>query len=108
MKKIENNAPRPDTVPIYAYDDVVVRAAHRERCHWIAHIAMLLSILLIIMGFLLYLNQYEYVSNETVTVDGQSGVANYVGKDGNIYNGEDYSTQDTQPQEEERQVQGNT
>lgn len=33
--------------------------------------------------------QYDYSGNETVTVDGRSGTANYIGEDGVITNGED-------------------
>lgn len=32
--------------------------------------------------------QYDYSGNETVTVDGRSGTANYIGEDGVITNGE--------------------
>lgn len=42
-----------------------------------------------IAGFVWYINQYDCV-NETITVDTQSGGdANYIGNDGNIYNGSD-------------------
>ena len=37
--------------------------------------------------FIWYLNQYEVV-NETVTVDSTDGVANYIGRDGDISNGQ--------------------
>lgn len=40
-----------------------------------------------IAGFVWYINQYEY-TNETITADtNSSGDANYIGNDGNIYNG---------------------
>lgn len=96
-----------DFVPRSVYDDAVVRGAHREHIHWAAHLAMLIAILLIIGGFIWYLNQYEYVSNETVTVDGADGVANYVGKDGNIYNGENSGKTIPLSNQEEREAQGN-
>jgi len=103
--KQEQNDIKPDTIPVYVYDDMAVRNAHRERIHWIVHIIELVMILLIVGGFLLYLNQYEYVSNETVTVDGESGTANYIGKDGNIYNGEDSSSENPSTGEEIGQAQ---
>ena len=34
--------------------------------------------------------QYDY-SSDTVTVDGKEGIANYIGNDGEIINGEDSS-----------------
>lgn len=101
------NAPRPDTVPTCVYDDAVANAVHREKMHWIVHIIELVIIVLIVGAFLLYLNQYEYVSNETVTVDGQTGVANYIGKDGNIYNGEDNGAQNQSAGQEEPQLEEN-
>ena len=107
MEKHTNTAPRPDTVPVYVYDDAIVRAAHREKMHWIGHVALLVVIVLVVGGFLWYLSQYEYVNNESVTADGATGVANYIGKDGNIYNGEDSSGENPIPQEEERQSEGN-
>lgn len=85
-----NDAHKPDSVPYIVYESEQMRSEARDKRHWIGHIVSLVVIIAIVAGFLLYLNQYEYVSNETVTVDGQTGVANYIGKDGNIYNGEDY------------------
>lgn len=84
----EKDVVKPEVVPFYVYDDQVARAAHRDHIHWIAHAVMLLAILVIVGAFIWYLNQYDYVSNETVTIDGADGIANYIGKDGNIYNGE--------------------
>ena len=37
--------------------------------------------------FVWFLNQYEY-TNEVVTVDSTDGVANYIGNNGDIHNGE--------------------
>lgn len=33
--------------------------------------------------------QYDYEGTQTVTVDGKDGIANYIGNDGEIVNGED-------------------
>lgn len=101
------NVNKPDVVPIYVYDDQVARASHRDFVHWIAHGVMTAVIVFIISIFIWYLNQYDYVSNETVTVDGAEGIANYIGKDGNIYNGQDSGEAYTLAHEEERQQQGN-
>lgn len=38
-------------------------------------------------AFIWFLNQYEY-TNEVVTVDSTDGVANYIGNDGSITNGQ--------------------
>ena len=51
-------------------------------------IIILIVLLAITNGMWLYAwNQYDYVS-EDITVDGEEGNANYIGNDGNIYNGE--------------------
>ena len=103
---MDNDVQKPDVVPIYVYDDQVVRASRRDRVHWIAHGVMMLVIVFTISIFIWYLNQYDYVSNETVTIDGADGIANYIGKDGNIYNGENRDPAYTLAHEEEWQ-QGN-
>ena len=38
--------------------------------------------------------QYDYSSEEIVTVDGKDGVANYIGNDGDIVNGESDRTEE--------------
>lgn len=56
---------------------------------WFIACMVILSMWLItIGGFIYYLNQYDFESYET-TVDAENGVANYIGNDGDIYNGED-------------------
>lgn len=51
-----------------------------------------------ILGFVIYLNQYDFTSetvttqNETITVDsGDGGTANYIGNNGDITYGENNS-----------------
>lgn len=47
-------------------------------------------------GWLYAWMQYDYTGetyDETVTVDSTNGVANYIGNDGDIINGTDYSPQ---------------
>lgn len=53
---------------------------------WFIACMVILSMWLItIGGFIYYLNQYDFESYE-ITADGDSN-ANYIGEDGNIYNG---------------------
>ena len=57
---------------------------------------IVLLILLLVgsnVGWLIAWTSYDYSSEEIVTVDGKDGVANYIGNDGDIMNGEDYSSQ---------------
>lgn len=51
-------------------------------------------------------NQYDYSGQETVTVDGKEGTANYIGNDGEIVNGESDSDSQTVETEEESEVEG--
>lgn len=42
--------------------------------------------------------QYDYSSKSTsVDIDGKDGVANYIGNDGDINNGKDYSDKESAP-----------
>ena len=102
-----NDVCKPDSVPYIVYESEQMRSEARDKRHWIGHIVSLAVIVAIVAGFLLYLNQYEYTSNETVTVDGKTGVANYIGKDGDIYNGKDYGQTYTVSSEEIGTEQGN-
>ena len=102
-RNIEDAQHRPESVPYIVYESEQMRNIAREKRHWYFHAASLAIIALIVAAFLWYLSQYDYVSNEDVVVDGQNGVANYIGKDGDIYNGEGYSTPQPEPTEEIRQ-----
>ena len=44
-----------------AFEREMARADERERRHWIAHIVSAVVILAIIAGFLLYMNQYDFL-----------------------------------------------
>lgn len=52
--------------------------------------ALLVAWLLTIGGFVWYLYQYDF---ETYYVDAENGPANYIGNDGDIYNGNSDSAQ---------------
>lgn len=62
-----------------------------------------LTAIIIILIFLLFASHmawlyawqsYDYVSEESqsINVDGKDGIANYIGNDGDIINGEDYNS----------------
>ena len=81
---------KPENVPYIVHESVLAR---EERHIKRLTIALILSILLLFasnMIWLYYWNQYDYYSDETITVDGRSGSANYIGNDGVIY-GQDTS-----------------
>ena len=106
MENNFDNAVKPDSVPFIVYEHALMRGERNNKRFWIAFIIIVVVIALliggIVGGFLWYLSQYDVVSNEEVTVDGTDGVANYVGRDGAIYNGEDSYQKDAYSTEEER------
>lgn len=78
-------------VPYAAYKDTV--AAQERHVGRLIYVIAFMVVFFIgaMLGeagiFIWYLNQYEVV-NETVTVDSTDGVANYIGRDGDISNGQ--------------------
>ena len=75
--------------------EVHKEAVNREERHSqrLIYLIVLLVILLVssnatwIYAAAWFLNQYEFVSESTVTVDGKEGTANYIGGSGDISNG---------------------
>ena len=96
-----NNISNYDSVPYIAYESALMRAERQIRRLCNALIVAIIAIVLVVGCFIWYLYQYDFVSNETVTVDGADGVANYIGKDGTIYNGESSGKASPYSQEEE-------
>lgn len=87
------NVKTPETIPYLAYEGAMAR---NERAVKRLVIALILAISMIFAsnGIWLYCwMQYDYSSEEIVTVDGKDGVANYIGNDGDITNGKDYSSE---------------
>lgn len=74
--------------------DVVCAIFHRIIKRLI--IALVICVIVPNAGWLYAWMQYDYTGetyDETVTVDSTNGVANYIGNDGDIINGTDYSPQ---------------
>lgn len=94
-------------VPYAAYKDTV--AAQERHVGRLIYVMVLIVVFFILamLGeaglFIWYLNQYEVVQ-ETVTVDSTDGVANYIGRDGDINGqsaGEDSRTDQSNPEDAE-------
>jgi len=84
-------------VPYAAYEGLQVR---HERTVKRLIIAIIITAILMFasnMAWLYAWQSYDYVSEETesINVDGKDGVANYIGNDGDIHNGENNSSKDT-------------
>lgn len=82
-----------EPVPYIVYEGEQVRT---ERNVKRLIIALVVAILLIFASNVIWLYawmQFDYVGEvtHTIDVDAEDGVANYVGRDGDIVNGKDYS-----------------
>lgn len=75
------------------YDLAVAVCERTTKRLWIALILAIIMLFASNAGWLIAWYSYDYSSEETVTIDGKDGVANYIGNDGDIMNGEDYSSQ---------------
>lgn len=79
------------TVPYIVYEG---EQARNERHVRRLVIALVICIILIFASNAIWLYawcQYDYTSTETVDIDSGEGIANYIGRDGDITNGEDQS-----------------
>ncbi len=95
MEKMQHTGDRPNNVPYYVFEGEMTRAERHVRRLWIS---LIIAIVLIVASNVIWLYEwmsYDYVSSETVTVDGQNGVASYVGNNGDINYGENYGKTDT-------------
>lgn len=88
-----------ENIPFVVFENAVARM---ERITKRLVIALILSVFLIFLSNIAWLYawmQYDYSSSatttetSTVTVDGKDGIANYIGNDGDITNGEDNSAE---------------
>ena len=84
---------QPVTVPYVVHESSMARAERLSRR--LVAIIILLIILLVgsNVGWLIYESQFEdVITSEEIIVDAEeNGIANYIGNDGDIYNGKDYS-----------------
>lgn len=78
-------------VPYIVHESILAREERHIRRLTFALVVAILLLFASNMVWLYYWTQYDYVSDETITVDGNSGTANYIGNDGDIYNGENHS-----------------
>lgn len=87
------------TVPYVVYEGEMARS---ERMVKRLFIALVFSIVIIFASNACWMwlwNQYDYVDEESVIdIDNSDGYANYIGNDGEIYNGFD-SRQETQEEQ---------
>ena len=96
----ENNKSIKD-VPYLVHEGAMVRMERQIKRLWIALIVAIASLLIAILAFLWYPNLYDFESYE-VSATG-NGNANYIGQDGDIYNGLCESTEANKEKPEDNQ-----
>jgi hypothetical protein len=74
------------TVPYIVHESEMARAERNAKRLWVALLVAITLMVLSNVGWLLYISQYDFCSYELSTDGG--GNANYIGQDGDIYNGE--------------------
>ena len=79
----------PESVPYIVHESSMARMERQVKRGWIALIVAVCLLFASNAAWLYAWCQYDYSSEEVVTVDGKDGVANYIGNDGDIINGED-------------------
>ncbi len=96
--KIYTEEEKMMTVPYIAHQSAAARQERQIRRMWIALIVAWAVVLAIVGIFTYERLQYDYTGTyEEIIVDAEdNGDANYIGRDGNIYNGEDNSTKNNE------------
>lgn len=87
-------------VPYIVHEGIVVRLERQLKRMWIAIIIAVVALLGCNVAWLLYLNQYDFQSYDYDVSTVGGGNANFIGQDGDIYNGTGES--ETQGSEEEK------
>ena len=85
---------RPDPVPFAVHESAMARQERTIRRLWI----LLLVLVVLLVGsnalWIWYESQFEDVTTE-VEMENESGFISYIGRDGDIYNGETESENET-------------
>ena len=84
----------PESVPYIVHESSMARMERQVKRGWIALIVAVCLLFASNAAWLYAWCQYDYSSEEIITVDGKDGIANYIGNDGDIVNGESDSGQE--------------
>jgi len=74
-------------VEYVVYEGAMARAERHAKRLWIAIIALIVSLLLCNGAWLLYISQYDFANYDYAVSASDGGDANFIGNDGDIYNG---------------------
>lgn len=87
VENSKNHVENPTKIPFIVYEATIARMERHIKRLWIALIVAIVLIFISNIAWLAYINQYDFESYE-ISTDG-GGNANYIGNDGDIYNGKD-------------------
>jgi len=91
FKNAENNERESMTIPFRAHESMLARMEIHNKRLWILIVILVCFLVGTNAGWLIYESQFEVVETE-ITQENQDGYNNYIGNDGDIYNGETDNT----------------
>ena len=91
VENSKNHVENPIKIPFIVYEATMARTERHIKRLWIALIIAITLIFASNAVWLLFINQYNFESYDLSTEGG--GSANYIGNDGDIYNGTNKSTE---------------
>ena len=85
-------------VPYVVHESAMARQERQSKRLWAVIIVLIVSLILTNLSWIIYEKSFEdIVTTEEIIVDADDdGNANYIGHDGNIYNGEDYGEENNE------------
>lgn len=99
MNEREKNMMQVKDVPYIVFEGEQARSERHVKRLWIAVIIAIIILLITNVLWLFAWLQYDYIGQE-VDVNSDSGVANYIGRNGDITNGTDSSENKSTSKEE--------
>lgn len=99
MAKTCNNCVSENVnVPYIVHESAMARSERHNKRLWIVILVLIGALIGTNLAWIVYENSFEdIVSAEEIIVDAEeNGIANYIGQDGNIYNGEDNNKENNQ------------
>ncbi len=80
----------PETISYFEHESDMARMERHLKRSWITNIILIFLLVGMFIGFWVYESQFETVETvEEIVVDAdENGIANYIGNDGDIINGE--------------------
>ena len=75
-------------IPFIAHEQMMVRMERTNHRLWILCIFLVICLIASNVAWIVYESQWEVFEEQTVTQESSDGVNNFIGNDGDIYNGE--------------------